>query len=374
MNARERGILAGGIALGLPLVLAVATAWVLHNFERVERRIPLPPGGEAAADPLYALRRTLEADGRPVAVHDGLQPAALVGNPRDTVLLLGDPARVDAAAAGQLLAWVSRGGHLVLRTPPRGGDPGAVPLLAALGLRQGLRAPRCEPLRVPRQPDHVEFCRGRRFVPDAARSPQLRWGQEGHGLAWARWRHGRGHVDLLADMDFLGNGPLREVPHQALARQVLAPNYGRGTVHLVRMPERLPSWLELLRRGWMVWLPLLLLLGAGLWRHGQRFGPWLPAPVAARRSLLEHVQASGELLYRRGHHELLHAALREAFLARLRRREPALHALAGAERAAALAARLQLPPQLVREALQRPGDRQEFHARMRTLVQMRNRL
>ena len=374
MNARQRGILVGAILLGLPLVLLVGAIWFQRHFEKVEQRLPLPPGGEAASDPLYTLRRVLEADGMQVHAHDGLAAAAVVGSPRDTVLLHGDPATVDARQAAILLSWVERGGHLVLRTPPRGGDPGEVPVLAALGLRDALRAPRCEQLRVPGLPDHVEFCRGRRFTPGAAYPPRLHWGDPGTGLVYARWQRGRGHVDLLADLDFLETTKLRDVPHQALARQVLGPNYGRGSFHLVRMEQPLPPWLRLLRRAWPVWLPLLLALAAGLWRHGQRFGPWLPSPPGERRSLLEHVQASGELLYRRGHLGVLHAAMREAFLARLRRRDPASHALAASARVAAIAERLQLPQELVREALQAPADRQEFHARMRTLVQMRNRL
>src|SRR5690606_27434939 len=125
-------------------------------------------------------------------------------------------------------------------------------------------------LRVPGQPDHVEFCRGRRFTPGAAYPPRLHWGDPGTGLVHARWQRGRGHVDLLADLDFLETTKLRDVPHQALARQVLGPNYGRGSFHLVRMEQPLPPWLRLLRRAWPVWLPLLLALAAGR------------APLAAR--------------------------------------------------------------------------------------------
>src|SRR5690606_22339884 len=259
-----------------------------------------------------------------------------IGDPGSTVLLHGDPAGVDAQQTQAVMAWVERGGHLLLRTPPHAVDPSTVPLLAALGLGQGLRPPRCEPLHVAGQPPHREFCRGRRFVPGSPPLPVLRWGDDEHGLAYARWKRGRGHVDLLADMDFLATTSLRDVPHQDLTGQLLAPNHGRGTVHLVRAPQQMPPLLRLLARAWPVWLPLALLLAGGLWRHGQRFGPWQAAPAPGRRSLLEHVQASGELLYRRGHLDLLHAAMREAFLARLHRRDPAIHALDEAARVGAI--------------------------------------
>jgi len=374
MNARERGMLAGVLLVGLPLVLALVGAWFLHTFERVEERVPLPPGGEAAADPLFALRLALQADGLRVEAHDSLDPSAFIGSPGDTVVLHGDPAQVPAGQARALLAWVSRGGHLVLRMPERAVDPAAVPLLRALALPGPTRPPRCEPLWMEGQPPHQEFCGGRRFTAAPGRRPGLQWGEPGDGLAYARWRHGRGGIDLLADMDFMAGDGLRDVPHQALARQVLAPNYGRGTVHLVHLRSGVPPLLQLLRRAWPVWLPLLLLLVAGLWRHGQRFGPWQPSPAPGRRSLLEHVQASGELLYRRGHLDVLHGAMCEAFLARLRRRDPATHALDGPDRDAALAARLGMTPAQVHDALQPPQGRHDFHARVRTLVQMRNRL
>ena len=79
---------------------------------------------------------------------------------------------------------------------------------------------------------------------------------------------------------------------------------------------------------------------------------------------------------RLGQAPLLYEAVREAFLARLRRRDPATAALAGEARVQALAERMQLPHYLVRDALSRNGvqDRQTYLARVRTLIQMRNRL
>ncbi len=372
MNARTRGRLVGAALIGLPVVLAVMALWFFGGYERVERRERLPPSGEAASDPLYALRKALEADGITVEARDTLEPPRFVGRHRDTVLLHGDPSVVADAEARALMAWVERGGHLVLRTPRRG-DLAEMPLLAALGV-QALKPQACEPLHLQGEPPHQEFCGGRRFVLADGQAPQLQWGDPETGLGHARWQRGKGTVDLIAQLDFVTTRGLRDVPHQALARQLLAPNYGRGTVHLVRGGSPLPPFLHLLAWSWPVWLPLVLLLMAGLWRHGQRFGPWQPTPAQGRRSLLEHVRASGELLFRGGHLEPLHAAMREAFLARLRRRDPATYALHDAARVAALSERLQMPLARVREAMQPPQDRQEFHARVRTLVQMRNRL
>ena len=41
------------------LIIALGVAWFLHTHERVSDTVDLPPRGEAAYNPLYALRETL---------------------------------------------------------------------------------------------------------------------------------------------------------------------------------------------------------------------------------------------------------------------------------------------------------------------------
>ena len=177
-------------------------------------------------------------------------------------------------------------------------------------------------------------------------------------------------------MDVPPDGGLRDGPHRALARQVLAPNYGLGTVHLVYAAQMPSLWRTVLLRGWMVWAPLLLALAAWLWMRMQRFGPLVPAPAAERRSLLEHVRASGEHLYRYGRGVMLYAAVRQAFLARLRRRDAVAAALSGEPQVAAIAERTGLPADRIRTALHAPAshDRQAFRDRIALLIHLRNRL
>src|SRR5690606_1911523 len=274
MNARTRGRLVGAALIGLPVVLAVMALWFFGGYERVERRERLPPSGEAASDPLYALRKALEADGITVEARDTLEPPRFLGRHRDTVLLHGDPSVVADAEAHALLAWVERGGHLVLRTPRRG-DPAEMPLLAALGV-QALKPQACEPLHLQGEPPHQEFCGGRRFVLADGQALQLQWGDPETGLGHARWQRGKGAVDLIAQLDFVTTRGRRDVPPRARARQALPPNRDSGTVHLVRGGSPLPPFLRLLAWSWPLWLPLALRLMAGLWRHGQRLGPWQP--------------------------------------------------------------------------------------------------
>lgn len=360
-------------------VIAGGVGWFLHTHERVEDSVPIPPHGEAAYNPLYALRESLRAAGVPAESRRRLERSGLALGPRDTVLMLGSPDTTTPADVERLLDWVDAGGHLLVRTPaPSARERLARPwgLLERLGVRPVAGRGRCAPLVIPGQSSHVEFCAGQRFLL-VDQAPERLWGDDGeHGLVYARLVHGAGRVDVLADFDFLLNDALREAPHHILARQVLAPNWGEGTMHLVYAASVPPLWLSILTRGWMAWGPLLLALAAWLWLRTQRFGPRIPSPAVARRALLEHVRASGEHMVRYGRAPVLYDAVRTAFFERLRRRDPLAAALDGDAGVEAIAARTGLPPRDVRHALQapRPDDAAGFRQRIARLIQMRQRL
>lgn len=369
------------IGLGLlgVLIVALGVGWFLHTHERVDETVDLPPRGEAAYNPLYALRESLIAAGVPAQSRQRLQLPRVPLGPRDTVLLYSEPRALLPSEVESLLAWVDGGGHLLVRTalPRRSAEtPRAWDLLERLGVRNVDGRTRCEPLLVTGQAGHVEFCRGRRFLLIDA-EPQLSWGDGGEdGLVFARLARGAGTVDVLADFDFMRNAELRDVPHSQLTRQLLAPNWGAGTVHLVYAASVPPLWLQILTRGWMAWGPLLLALLAWLWMRTQRLGPVLPAPPVARRALLEHVRASGEHLVRYGRTTPLYNAVRAAFFDRLRRRDPLAAALEGEAGIEAIAARTGVAPRDVRQALQAPppDDATAFRQRIARLIQMRNNL
>ena len=374
MRRRLLPLLAGLAAL---LCVALLLAWWQHTYKRVERSVPLPPAGEAAYNPLYALKRALQADGIEVRSRQRLDLAAHAPGPRDTLLLLADPRLLVGRDVDALLAWVERGGHLIATVPREGWTSEARDrdLMPRIGLAPMSGARGCEALLVPGESPHEEFCRSERFTLRGV-DPLLAWGDFGSGFVFARQRRGEGLVDMLSSLDFLENGSLDDAPHLALARQLLDPNYGEGTIHLVYAADVPPLWRLLLERAWMAWTPLLLALALWLWRRLQRVGPVLPPPPEARRSLLEHVQASGEHLRRHGLSSMLHAAVRDAFLARLRRRDPLAAALEGVARAEAIAARTGLPAPEIEHALRppRPRDGNDFRLRVARLIDMRKRL
>ena len=195
--------------------------------------------------------------------------------------------------------------------------------------------------------------------------------------AYARVIHGAGTVDVIADLDFLQDDKLEEAQHAALARQLFQPNWADGgTFHLIYSANMPSLWDLVWHYGWRAIVPSLLALLLWLWMRGERLGPLRPAAPPDRRSLLEHVQASGDHLYRYGRGGVLYAAVHDAFLRRLRQRDPYAAALEGPAQIDAIARRTGLSTLDVEAALRypRPGDAKDFVLRIARLLQLRTRL
>lgn len=388
------------LLLGLLVLLGVPlTILFLRTHEKVTETVVLPPRGEASYNPLYVLGQALRADGIEVQSRERLQLAKMTLADTDTLVLLQDTREMSPGTAQALLDWVARGGHLLLRTQPPGEDKASTtqgPLLDRIGVDSLFHGKDCQPFHVVDDPNHVEFCNGRRFSLGfrASADAERRWGNE-EGLAFARLRHGKGRIDVLADLDFMRGagatplprkgatpkntpqrGGLYDLSHRDLTRHLLDPNYGRGTVWLV-YGSRPPTLLaRIVLQGWPVWIPLLLGMLGWLWTRAQRLGSVLPSPVVERRSLLEHVRASGELLLRFGQGAQLYNAVQALFLQRLRLRAPVAAALDGAARDQAIAEVLQRPASRVATALTAPSphDSSALRERIRLLLQMRSLL
>ncbi len=384
MSPRVRNGLFAAAAL---LLVAIVVVWFLRNFERVNTQVPTPAYGEPTYNDLFALREALRRDGQKAETARKLDLSTVALQPGDTVVMLDDARTLTEPQVDALLEWIEFGGQLLLKMPAPDEDLDANDnnLLARLGVVPSEVPSRCQPWNVPGQESHQEFCAGDRFTLVGTTRVERSWGDDSDDtLAWARLRYGLGRIDVLADMDFLRNGDgdggidtgLRDVPHRDLTRLLLAPNYGKGTSYLIYAMESPSLWKLLFKRGWPIWLPLLLALLAWLWARSQRFGARLPSPKAERRSLLEHVRASGEHLYRFGKSPLLYDAVRQSFLKRLRQRAPVAAALSGELQARAIAEHLQWPVTRVQTALQIPGSRDDtaLRERIRLLIQMRNQL
>lgn len=319
MERRRKWLVGGTIGLGLVALVAGFAAL----FEPYEEEVESGYSGAARTNPLYACELFFTRLGVPArsVLGTGRLP------PTDHALVVVAPRRIfGSAQAERLLAWVAEGGHLIVT--PRQGTPATArddPLLQPLGLTVEAR-PGAEP--------EVVRVRGRAGARDAevtvapsprftgtAESAQFAAGPE-DGAVVTRFRHGSGWITALADAAFLGNDRIGDYDHARFAWELVTATRRPAGVWLVYR-DLPPSLLGLLvGRAWLALVSATVLLVAWLWRRGSRFGPLLPEPPRERRSLVEHVRATGEFLWRHGQHRTLLASERQALLHRVGRRQP----------------------------------------------------
>ena len=365
--------------LGL-LVIGLLVTWFLITFKQVERSVELPPRGEASFNPLYALKQVLRADGQKVQSRQRLQLDQFPLGRHDTVVILGDPRTLTGIERDRLMGFAQTGGHVVLQLPPwneRGNQDGAGVLAGRLPILSEMREPDCVPFAHSSGAPGSRFCSSPRFsLEPGADAPSVAWSPAQGEYVFARFPIAAGSVDLLSELKPLTNNALDDPGNAAFARQLLAPNWGKGTIHLIYAADLPPLWRWLLEHGWRALLPAFLCLLLWLWMRAQRFGPLLPAPQPPRRSLLEHLEASGEHLLRYGQLAALHRALLTAVHERLRRRDPLAAAQEGDTQASLIAKRTGLSASDVRSLLDTrpPRDAHDFRQRIARLIDLRKRL
>jgi hypothetical protein len=385
------------------LALAVGgllVAGFLATFERVEEEREVGYRGEARRNALLAFERL--AAGLGVPAERPRDPLALP--PVDhAVLALGAHHPPGETYLDKLLGWVEAGGHLVFVPAGAGAGRSLDPLLSRLevavewpdtvdgedesegegedetaeGAEEGGRAGTNEtgpaggtgaadvpasaaphlppadlaaapdaPLRrveMPLRPVLVDLSEEGAHVSGRPGAPSL------VAFAW-----GEGRVTVLADASFLENRRLGRLDHARFAWDLVTATGRPAGLSIVDWRRAMPLSALAARRGWPLAAAGLALLAAWIAARGARFGPPLPDQPPPRRSLLEHVRASGEFLWRRGQSAELLAACRAA----LARRVDLVHAdwsrRAEGERVRHLARLANLPAGTVAAALE--GD------------------
>jgi hypothetical protein len=188
------------------------------------------------------------------------------------------------------------------------------------------------------------------------------------------YSEGKGRVVMLAK-NYFNNGELQHKDHAELLLALTALSGAASHVTVVKYLDVQPWYQLLWERFHMLVIAFSTLLALAMWAALRRFGPLLPAPAAERRSLMEHIDASGAWLWKAdGGPAVLLEAARAETLALLKRRAPGLVRLPAADLPAALAALCHLPEAHVREALydEAASHPPQFTRQIRTLQTLRN--
>ena len=352
------------VVAGLLVVLCVALFFLL--FERVEEEVEVGFQGAARTNPFLAVERLFTRLGAPART---LAASPTVLPPPDHALLLLSPVRsLSEERFAQILDWVRKGGKLIV-TPdeapsldpilrhwsvqvaadPEAADPEAAEAEAAeadAGDPEIFEVPLLEGVQA-----RVEMPRTRRLVIER-KDTQVEKGTEA-GLAFVRYAEGEGTVTFLADAGFLTNEGIGQHDHAALAFALIRGANTKVPAGVwIAIRDEVPTLGQLLaRHAWMALASCALLIAAWLWSAGTRFGPLLPDPPRGRRSLLEHVEASGDFLWRTGRGDELLQGARQALLHRIDVREPGWSRLPAPELIQRLSTGARLPAARVDRAL-----------------------
>ncbi|HEV7816990.1 MAG TPA: DUF4350 domain-containing protein [Janthinobacterium sp.] len=416
MSARPRAVpLLAGL---LCLLLAAGAAWAWLTF--MERRLEAVPfvSPAARANDMLAAQRLLERYGHPVRLDATLGETLSRALPDGTLILADLNGQMSARQAEQLLAWVRRGN--VLLTIPRWSPEGkrdrpeaAQPLpqaqLDPIGARTGVALSFRSKIRDDCDADADAAAAAPGAAPGAADGKNLHYlacltlpgaaaplaletrmsvlqdtvqaggravaplWSDREGVAVRAYAEGAGRIVLMS-ANFFENGVLRQQDHAELLLKLAALAPAARQVLIVQRLDAL-RWYRAL---WLAWgLPLsglgifLLLL---FWRAVRRFGPLLPEPAQARRALLQHIEASGNWLWRApGGRELLLAATRRWTAALLQRRMPEWPLLAPEEQLRRLLRLTPFSADELRSALQAPAAAQApvFTRQIQILQQLR---
>jgi hypothetical protein len=307
---------------GVAALAGLAVVWFLSSYERVPYRERVGPSSEARLRPFLAAERFAERMGldageiRALPELDTLTPGGALLMPAQRQAL--EPRRLN-----QILAWVDRGGHLIVeaefigvsdplldllavrRSAVERGAAAAKPLLVELGEGRQLALSLPAGMALQRESGTTLLHAG------AADAPQL-----------IAYRRGNGFVTVSASLQFLNNRLIGENDHAELFWHLLNLNRATPSLQVLNHPQRLSLWGFLRERAAGVLFASIALLALWLWRIAPRFGPVAPDAPLARRRLLDHLRASGRYYWARGLRAELTAAARDAALRRLARAQP----------------------------------------------------
>jgi hypothetical protein len=364
----NRIAIAAIVALGLLL----AAFWIYEHYELYEHEVEVGASAEARDNPYLALGRFIEGYGaavRTVPVYTRLPP------PGATLYFPAERAALSERQNAELRAFAESGGHLIVvvrtlweeraRTP----DPLLDPLGAAQVENEPPAAANGGAMQCQAPEDQASWWHpGPRpmDLPDGSGTLKLDFNQrfrlEEKGVV-AQWRltdrfgaHavkypvGKGAITVLTDDGLLMNDGIGLHDHAAFATWLFGPKPG-GVVWVVRDHDAPPLWDWLYRHAGPVLLAAGLLLAVWLWGRTRRFGPVAPDPLPERRSLIEHIAASGRFLWRHGCPAALVGAAVLALRGRIRARHPHWAGLPLADLATRLAAFTGLPEPRIARAL-----------------------
>lgn len=407
MSRRSQLLLGAALLLGLGLL----GSYLLSRLEPYQESIEHGPSPEAQANPYLAAEHFLRKQGLQVQRADSLQVVKNLPSAGQTLLLLGDRARMTPKQAERLLAWTAKGGHLLFVAErlwdEEEGKSGDL-LLDSLGIQQ-YESEDLDAAETDAETDATEQAPAEADEPAEAAEddnpyPELTqlyleneeapayfsfatdfhlYDAENRAHAWAnsaaathllQLYHGDGLISVVSDSWIWQNQQIGDYDNAWLLWYMSQDSQ----VTLLHRAERDGLLSLLLRHFPQALAALALLLAAGLWHLGMRQGPLQLPASRSRRQLQEHLRGSADFLLRHGGQHSLLQGLQQDIQRRARHRHPGFERLGVAEQWQVLSRLTRQPSSFISHAM-RPLPQQrlaaaDFTRQVANLQTLRNAL
>ena len=362
MNTLTKWLISSLLIVGLGFGLYS----LYQRFEIIESVSKISLGGEARKNPLYAARIFLHRMGIPAVSKYSVQGLGVLPDTNTVLIVSSKRKTLSPKKTKKLYAWVKAGGHLIVRGTNSfdystflendnyySDDPLQSLLEVEAGERVYLKSEHAAlNIKGSKKLLNLEI---KRF--DAIESANdfssnydetIRVNKQVFIL---RRSVEKGMITLVANLNFINNRNIRKADHAEILWQLVHGLSSPQAVWLIHNDEMPALWRLLWNTAWAFILSLTLLFILWLYQSAHRFGPLIPKAAEDRRSLVEHIAASGNFYWKNKQKYKLIESSRNALNRRIALTQPGWQQLSSAEKIEQLAMRLELPQNLVHRLL-----------------------
>ncbi len=353
--------------------LTIAGYWIYNNFKLEKVSVDIQT--EAANDPLLAAKQLLERMKTPVVTIQNLPKDEL--DSQDTLILLQYNSILNEKNTQQLLEWVDSGGNLIIvsdvvhdNTQDIVTQPDL--LLSKLNIfqYQNESPTKAEPVGFIWQKYKLKVLFDPNYYLTVDDNEPAQDISDNYGSHLLQYYYGTGIIIILSDLSFIENDKIATYDHaQFLWHLTHFERQETKVWFLNHVPKniegglagetnnwntstKMPTLLTLIwTHMWTVVISAIILLLFWLWSVSQRFGPLIPISKPIRRRLLEHIEASGNFLWRQGKTATLLNDARQSLIQQINRTHPNWNQLSYSQLSNQLAQRCGLSATEIEDAL-----------------------
>ena len=376
--------------LGLLATILLVTGF-FFAFDRVERERYVPARGEAAINPYLAAQMLLQDLGYEADAMYELDFERV--DYEDTIVTRLDDVGYAPPQRVVVSDWVRSGGHLVLavRRPPQDelGDWFATFGFEARWLNKEVGNDREALVDLGFLEDETDPLPGNRVrFDDLEGSDDYTAVTDQFGIIVGRKVFGNGVVTVVSgspftNYDLVPFDPQFEAEEGEEAKEsatllldLVTGEFSPGNVWFLHRLDYPSLWQQLRENAPLLLWSAALLLVLGLWSAILRFGPLFGEADLRRRSVVEHIAASGRFSWRTGQMAAMTATSIDGVLRAAERRYPGIRNLARQKRDPLIAQISGQPLELIEEAFDPEPrlTRRSFTEHMSQLQRIRNSL